>query len=69
MVDCIYSLAAVYAKCGVILIEVTLFFFETFSRDMYQTWLKMDRIKENNLFCEECSLQFYEKSVYDIHMS
>ena len=29
----------------------------------------MERIKENNLFCEECSLQFYEESVYDIHMS
>ena len=29
----------------------------------------MERIKENYFFCEECSLQFYEESVYDIHMS
>ena len=29
----------------------------------------MERIKENDFFCEECSLQFYEESIYDIHMS
>ena len=29
----------------------------------------MERIKENDLFCEKCFLQFDSKWVYDIHLS
>ena len=56
IVDCIYSLAAVYAKCGVMFIEVTFFFFETFSQDMYQISLKIDGIKN----CQQMfKIEFY----------
>ena len=29
----------------------------------------MEEIKQEDLFCNQCCLQFYSKSVYDLHLS
>ena len=62
----IVFLMVVYAKCGIIFIEVKVFFFfQSISRDMYQTSLKMDGIKDEDPLKHKINHPFFSKCSYD----